>query len=149
MGLVVQTMTNQYLQVVITRNLDGLLLATSANNESLAKPKESGCLALFVQWFVNDYNDFPQANDYFDYLSREGWHLLSSNTMNFTQTLYNFSGGRNFRIVWQGENWYGKPEFDSYDERDYYWLEEEPIEIYDKFDDESSWSQDEGDSLYW
>jgi len=89
------------------------------------------------------------GGDYFDYLSREGWHLLSSNTMNFTQTLYNFSGGRNFRIVWQGENWYGKPEFDSYDERDYYWLEEEPIEIYDKFDDESSWSQDEGDSLYW
>jgi len=101
-------MNGEYLQVVVwQRNTE--YVAASANGESLAKG--SGCLA----FFSGDSDMCPLSTDYFRYLDMQGWQFLSSNTTGIGSVLYTFTGGRGYKIRWEGDRWVGEENLPSDD----------------------------------
>ena len=93
-------MNEDYLQVNVSL-LGGDLMVESANGESLAKG--SGCFFAFIY----DIKSYPLFTDYSRYLENQGWKFVSSNTIFINQFVYIFKGGREYKVRWEGDHWYG------------------------------------------
>ena len=84
-----------YLQVIVEKQV-----AISANGQDLARDQ-----GFFEA--LRDLKRYPSAYDYFRYLGNQGWDLVSSNQINFTQCSYMFKNGVNYLIEWKGDKWWG------------------------------------------